>query len=380
MEELIKQLDATQDLKQRKKTFEVAAALGKLYYGQGRYPEAIEYLEQAIQKAQPTRALFFEQRKAIGERGLAEPVSCAAGEQGTMETQTSLARDLGKRGNRKEALACARSALQSELEVEELEANAFFLTGNSKAALAGYERVLAVADRPNSLYGRAMVLFDSRGDDPKGLRQAKDDLTRFLRLEPASPRASQARRVLERSEEAISSGGLTALARKRAPRPAQVEVPTAAKVAGESMASAQDASNGGQLPPLTPEVIEAIKNTERTPELQQGLAKLVDEGEDHLVHRRYQEALDAYKRVMPFQPDNGRAKAGMAWALVGLKRQPMADRVWSVAVSADPAAVDKLGDFLASRGDKEEAKALWTKLGETAPSYADSSGLRRKLK
>ena len=135
-----------------------------------------------------------------------------------------------------------------------------------------------------------------------------------------------------------------------------------------------------QLPPLSPEVVESIKNTERTPELQQGLAKLVDEGEEHLAHQRYQEALDAYKRVVPFQPENGRAKAGMAWALVGLQRQPMADRVWSVAVEADPAAVEKLGDALASKGDKAGAKALWKKLSESSPSYAQRAGLSAKLK
>jgi tetratricopeptide (TPR) repeat protein len=370
-EELIKQLDATQDLKQRKKSFEVAIALGKLYYAQARYPEAIEYLTQATQKAEPTRAFVLEQRKGIGTQvaGSAESAGCPAGDQGTMETLTSVARDLRKRGKRKEALACARAALQPGLEAEELRGNALFLTGDPKTALAAYERVLAVAERPSALYARAMVLFDSRGEDLKALRQAKDDLGRFLRLEPTGPKAAQAKKTLTRTEAAVASGGLPALVRKRASRPAVAEL-APAKTTGE----------GDQIAPLTPEMIQAVQNTERTPELQQGLAKLVEEGEDHLAHRRYQEALDAYKRVIPFQPDNGRAKAGMAWSLIGLRRQPMADRVWSVAVSADPAAVDKLGDLLAARGDKEEARAVWTKLGETAPSYADSSGLRRKLK
>jgi Flp pilus assembly protein TadD len=127
-------------------------------------------------------------------------------------------------------------------------------------------------------------------------------------------------------------------------------------------------------------MIDAVKNTERTPELQEGLAKLVLDAEEHLARRRFQEALDAYKRVMPFQPENGRVRAGMAWALVGLERQPMADRIWSVAVSGDPTAVDQLGDALTAKGDKSGAKALWSKLASSAPSYADRSGLRGKLK
>src|SRR5262249_47059910 len=133
-----------------------------------------------------------------------------------------------------------------------------------------------------------------------------------------------------------------------------------------------------QLPAVSPEVVESIKNTERTPELQAGLAKLVEEGEDHLAHGKYQEALDAYKRVVPFQPDNGRAKAGMAWALVGLNK-PTADRIWSVAVSADPAAVDKLGDTLTAKGNKASAKALWTKLASTDPAYAERAKLSKKV-
>lgn len=89
--------------------------------------------------------------------------------------------------------------------------------------------------------------------------------------------------------------------------------------------------------------------------------------------------MDAYRRVVPFEPENGRAKAGMAWALVGLNRQPMADRVWSVAVQADPQAVETLGDTLAKKGNAKDARALWAKLAETAPAYAEKANLQKKL-
>src|SRR5690242_14714913 len=59
-DELIKQLDASRDLKSREKTFEVAVALGKLYYAHGRFDEAIEYLRQAQGKAESTRAFFLD--------------------------------------------------------------------------------------------------------------------------------------------------------------------------------------------------------------------------------------------------------------------------------------------------------------------------------
>src|SRR5262249_9014483 len=145
-----------------------------------------------------------------------------------------------------------------------------------------------------------------------------------------------------------------------------------------SVGGAGDAS-GSSAPPLTQEMIDAVKNTERTPELEQGLAKLIQEGEDHLAHARYQEALDAYKRVVPVQPDNGPARAGMAWALMGLNRQPLGERIWSMAVEGDPAAVEHLGDALSSKGDKRGANAVWTKLASSAPDYARKVSLGKKI-
>jgi tetratricopeptide (TPR) repeat protein len=290
-----------------------------------------------------------------------------------MDAQTAAARELAQKGNLTGAQECLRAALEPALEAEELRANALFLTGDSAGALAGYQHALAIdSDRTDSLYGRAMLLFDTRGEDLKALGQVKQDLTRFLQLEPNGAKSGYVRKLLQRTEEAISAGGMMKLAQKR---------DDARKAAPTSVAS-RPATPGAnqQPPPLSPEVVESIKNTERTPELQEGLAKLVEEGENHLARGRYQEALDAYKRVVPFQPDSGRAKAGMAWALVGLQKQPMADRVWSVAVGADPAAVEKLGDALAGKGDKAGAKALWKKLAETAPTYAQSSGLAGKLR
>ncbi len=376
-DDLIKQLDSAKDLKERQKTFEVAAALGRLYYSQARYQDAVEYLSQALQKAEPTRALYLEQRKKLqGKRPQAS--ACGGSGVASFEAEADIARDRAQRGDPAGAASCALAALLPALETEELRANARFLLGDSAGALGGYERVLQIAEQsPNSLFGRAAVLFDARGNDVKSLRRAKDDLGAFLRLYLGSPRADQAKKLLARSEEAIAVGGQDRLAQKRAGERRTAMAP--APNTQPSPPGPRDAKSD-QLRPLTPEMIEAVQNTERTPELQQGLAKLVEEGEDHLARGRYQEALDAYKRVVPFQPENGRAKAGMAWSLVKLDRRPMADRVWSVAVSADPAAVEKLGDTLAAKGDKAGAKALWSKLAETAPSYADSSRMGAKLR
>jgi len=64
---------------------------------------------------------------------------------------------------------------------------------------------------------------------------------------------------------------------------------------------------------------------------------------------------------------------------VGLKRQPMADNIWRVAVTSDPAAVDALGDRLAAKGNQAGAKALWNKLLATAPDYPARAKVQDKL-
>jgi hypothetical protein len=125
--------------------------------------------------------------------------------------------------------------------------------------------------------------------------------------------------------------------------------------------------------------MEAFQKAEVTPEMQANFAKLIDSGEAKLVANKYQDALDDFRQVMPYQPNNPRLRAGLAWALVGLQRQPMADNVWRVAVTSDPASVDALGDRLSKAGNRDGARALWTKLQATAPDYASQSGVQKKL-
>jgi tetratricopeptide (TPR) repeat protein len=384
-DDLLNKLDSTTDLKQRVKTFEIAASIGRLYYSRSRYSDAAAYFAIALEKAEPSRQLYLQERKKAGPKALSQKDSCPKDANDSLEHQTSAAQAAVKAGRASAALSCLRDALQPVLEIGELRGNALFLTGNPSGAAEQYERVLQVSEeRPDSLFGHGAVLLDSKGDDLSSLRRAKSDFEKYLRLYANLPRAEQAKSLLARVEQALSAGGITKLAQKRAQeRKSKVAVSVAPtpNVSAPFASSSGSASGPSAAQPtqLTQEMIDAVKNTERTPELEQGLAKLVQDGEDHLAHARYQEALDAYKRVVPFQPDNGRAKAGMAWALVGLNRQPMADRVWSVAVQGDPAAIDKLGEALSAKGDKQGAKALWTKLASSAPDYAQKAGLKNKI-
>jgi tetratricopeptide (TPR) repeat protein len=257
-------------------------------------------------------------------------------------------------------------ALGPVLEVEMMRAHALVLSGEHAVALDVYAKVLDVAStHEEALYGRSALLFETGGEDLAALKQARAGFEAFLAAHPGSSRAPMAKRLSAMAEETVKAGGRKKLIASRAEdRRIRLSKATAAQAAGPA--------------PLTQEMVDAVENTERTPELEQGLAKLVEEGEEHLAKGRYQEALANYTRVVPFQPQNGRAKAGMAWALVGLGR-PMATRVWGVAVQSDPGAVEKLGDTLKAKGDEKGAKALWEKLAADAPDYSGKAGLQAKL-
>ena len=64
---------------------------------------------------------------------------------------------------------------------------------------------------------------------------------------------------------------------------------------------------------------------------------------------------------------------------MGLQK-PAADRIWTVAVTSDPSAVDALGRTLRDRGDAKGAKAIWSRLAASDPGYAERAGLLDRLK
>jgi tetratricopeptide (TPR) repeat protein len=382
-EELLKQLDSTEGLRTREKTFEIASSLGKLYYTNGRPADAMTYFLQAEEKALPTRKLYAEQRKKLGKQPLpsAEEAGCAFGASMAVEAMGKVAEERAKKGDAAGAAACARAALEPVLEVEVLRGNSLYLTGDTEGALLVYGRVLEVAPtNEEALFARSAVLYETKGEDLKALQAAHEGFEAFLAVHPDSPRTGLAKQLSEFAQETVKAGGREKWKQARAKeRSLRLSQPLAAR---QPMAGAQGpraGSTGGQdaPPALTQEMVDAVQNTERTPELEAGLAKLVEEGEEHLARGRFDDALGVYRRVVPFQPQNGRAKAGMAWALVG-KGSQMADRIWGVAVSSDPAAVEKLGDTLLAKGDAKGAKALWAKLLASAPNYPNKAALQAK--
>ena len=368
-DELLKQLDSTEGLRGKEKTFEIASSLGRLYFMNGRNADAVIYLLQAEARATPVRELFLAQRRKLGKSPVPSPEAAGCGFTPGMsvEEMTTAAQARAKKGDTAGAAACARAALTPVLDVELMRAHALFLSGEMQGALAAYAGVLEVEPtHEEALYSRSALLFETKGEDVAALKQARAGFDALVAAHPDSSRVPMAKRLSTLAEETMKAGGRNKLLASRA-EDRRIRLSQAATPAGA------DAPR-----PLSQEAMDAVQNTERTPELEQGLAKLVDEGEEHLARGRYQEALANYTRVVPFQPENGRAKAGMAWALVGLGR-PMATRVWGVAVQSDPAAVEKLGDTLKTKGDEKGAKALWEKLAADAPNYPNKTALQAKL-
>ena len=381
--DLIREMDNTPGLKEQDKPFSVAASLGKLYYGAGRFEDAVAYLKQAQAKGEPARALYLELKKKAQAQKLDLPSAESAGcpsPKDEVQKQVEAIRALAKAGKTANAATCARVAVEPVLEVYRMLGGAQFNTGDAAGAQQSLEKALEAApDDAEALYLHGSLLLETGGDDVSALKRAKADFAQYLKLRPDGRGAPWVQKLAQRTDDAIAAGGTTKLYEKtatvRAPPPQQAQGP----MMQGPMQGAPPAAGGGEMAQVSPEAMQAIQNTERTPELMAGLAKLVEEGEDHLAHGRYQDALDNYRRVVPFEPDNGRAKAGMAWALVGMNRQPMADRVWDVAVSTDPASVDALGKTLQQKGDEKGAKALWSKLAQSAPDYAAQSGLSKRL-
>ena len=381
-DELIRKMDATPDLRTRPKPYEVAAAIGKLYYGRGRWADARDFFTQAEKTAEPVRTLFLEQRK-LAKGALPDSATAGCRMSGDLgaDKVVEKARSLAAEKQHGPAAACALEALGPVLDSTTLLGNALALSGDTKGALAAYERVLQIQPRnAAALYGHGAVIFETKGEDLAALKAARKELQTSAEVAPNAPQSASARSLAERIDQVVAAGGATKFTHLQEKKRAEAPPVVAASPAPTDAPAPKAPPAGPEAPPqLSKETIEAFQKTDVTPEMQANFARLIEDGEAKLAANKYQDALDDFRQVMPYQPENSRLRAGLAWALVGLQRQPMADRVWGVAVSSDPASVDALGDRLSRAGNKESARALWTKLQASAPDYASKAAVQKKL-
>lgn len=346
MEELIGRLDAQKDLKKQDKPFDVSFSIGKLYYQNGRLADALDYLKDAQRKTEPLRKLYVEQKKKAAALKQAVPKTCSI-PPSSLEALSEKANQLAKGGDSAEAAACAFLALAPLQELEGFLSKTLVIQNNFEEALTSFERLLSVFESDVAgHYGRAMVLIETRGNDLASLRVAEKDIQRVLELAPHSYEARQLEPLKSWLPTVIAAGGVDAWAKKR----------------DQDRGSTKGAPSNVAPPPLSQETMAAFQNAPRTADLMANLEKNIVAAESFLAQGQFQQALDNYKQVMPYQPQNGRVQAGMAWSLVKLNRQPMADRVWNVAVTSNAQEVAKLVETLKSKGDARGASELKSKL------------------
>lgn len=359
---LLRQIDAQGSvIRDRPKTFEIAVALGNLYYENARYAEAVEYFGQALAKAEDAFRAADELRAA---KGRVDGATCPTPSPDSLERRLERVREARAAKRLDEALACAHAARRPAVEVLARRGTALFLLGRAAEAVEEHEKALSSEpDFGESLYVLGAILFDAYADEVAKLRRAQAAWRRFLKAAPGDRRAASVRRRLEQVDEAVRLGGI---ARAR-PLPPELQPRTEVPAPAAAVA------------PISPEMAEAIAGTPRTPELALGLANNVEEGEAHLCASRYPEALQAFRNVLPFEPNNPRARAGMAAALIGLGR-PTADRVFMAAVELDPGSVDALAEKLRAQGNPKDARGLWERLIARAPAYAAKANLAAKLR
>jgi tetratricopeptide (TPR) repeat protein len=382
---LLAQVDALAGpMKSAPKTFEVLSALGNLYYDNGRYLDAVDVLRQAIEKAAPLEAAVdaLHAKQVVATEEL--PLECRrAPPKYGFEQIFDAAKKL-EAADPAKALRCYTDLLATDLDNRARRGDALYLIGQPDAALKEHKKILArEPDAPESLFFvGAITLEESQGDKAK-LEEGKGYWRRLLEVAPTHPRAALVKESLPKADELF------------APKPRQ-GLPSAAPGTGElpqghpTIDGAQldgepNAVANGQLPPAHPgldgapmpgsntspmahsgpspeqvaNVEDAVAQTERTPELEQGLDALTTQAEGDLDAHLFQAARDKIVRVMPMRPSDARTAADMGAAMAGLGKTEMAERVLGRALAIDPKqprALYELGKLLALKGDKAGAK------------------------
>jgi len=368
-------------LKDKPKTFEVLAALGNLYYENNRFLDAIDSFRQALDLSAPAEAQVAELRKARIKPARDLPLECRRSGPGYgLEQIVAAARSLDP----PHRLECLESAVEPAVQVRARRANALYLAGNPDAALAEHRKVLAESpDYPESLFFLgAVTLEEARGDKQK-LEEGKKYWKRLLVVAPDHPRADLVRKSLPRADEIFAkpkevaqAGGL----------PPGHPVPEGHPPVGGNDPAAPMAHSGAPSDRVDPNTVaavaDAVKNTERTPELEKGLDQLTVKAEQLLDQDKYQEARDAIVRVMPMRPGDPHTAAVLGGAMRGLGRTDMAQRTLSVALSNDPRqprALYEMGKLRASQGDKAGAAESFRALQSADPEFARAHGVAEQL-
>ncbi len=359
---LLAEVDRMKDqLKDRPKTFEVLAALGNLYYENGRYLEAVDSYRQALLLSAPAEAEDEALRQKHVKAAPELPAECRRSGPGYGLAEIA---EVSRKLDEPRRLRCLDAVLELALAARARRGNSLYLIGNPDSALAEHKRVLErSADYPESLFFVGAILLEKSHGDKALLEEGKKYWRRLLVVAPDHPRASLVKESLPRADEIFTpkpaqpgplAGGQLPPGHPPMPQdgalpPGHAPVGGAAGPMAHAGPSAEEVAN----------VADAVNGTERTPELEKGLDQLTGEAEKLLDQGKYQEARDSIVRVMPMRPNDARTAADMGAAMRGLGRAEMAERVLTRALELDPKqprALFELGRLYAQKGDKPAAR------------------------
>ncbi len=349
---------AKERMAQQPRSFDAARAVADVLFEAGRLVEAVGAYQQAAERARDTLALLDELAAKKPERpGDPAALVCAPASAERVEVNDMRARQLREAGDVASAWTCARQAAAPVLEALVRRANALFLVGNVDPALAEFEKVLLRdPDHAEALFYTGGLLLNRRAATAADLARAQKVWTRFLEVAPKDhPRRAEVEKTLPELAEALArpAADLHAGHDHGSAGPGEGAMPSGhPPIAGVAHPGAADVADADQA---------------------------MEEAEGALAQGDGPAAARLYMGIMNVRPDDPRMQAGLA-ASQFLKGSAMAERVFSVAATNDPKAVDELAARLARRGNPGLARTLLQRLAAANPEYAQQAGLKARMK
>lgn len=356
-------------LREKPRDYNVNLALGNLFYDNARYIEAIQFFSDAEQIAAEARERLtaLVTAGALPQSGAKAPESCVldssatSGQPRSLEAIVAEAKALDGT-DAKAAVACWAQLQPTVSSLHARRGNSWYLIGNPRKAKEDHDAALGVD--PNHaealFFSGALLLEQARGDE-KMLEEGQAYWKRLLEIAPDHSRAELVRRTLPRVRELFGRPPMAAGAMPAGHPPAAGGMPPGHPPADGGTATA------AALPAVSAEMQQAMAAVERTPELEAQLDAKIVEGEKLLAEGKWQEALDAFRSVMPLRP-SGPVALGLGIALRELGR-PTAEMVLRQASQLPQADVPRARFELARLLEKtnvNEARAIYAELAKDA--------------
>jgi tetratricopeptide (TPR) repeat protein len=209
--ELLRRLDEMKDqLKDRPKTAEIEFALGNLYYDNARWPDAIDYYRQLLERAEKPLQRYLALRSRVPAVQKIGQARCPAAQSATFDDLVAAAERQERAGKLAAAARCYEVGLLPVAIAMTRQGNAWYLVGNNELAAAAHRRALALTpDDPDSLFFLGAILFEEGDGNVAQLRQAKGYWERYLQVagESDPDRSQLVKRDLARLQAGIENQG-----------------------------------------------------------------------------------------------------------------------------------------------------------------------------